>query len=69
MLSLLMKNSFALYGNIGIITFEPSNGGSGIKLNIPSPILIEIVVRIMLIIIEPALDIIKVIPANLYIAQ
>jgi protease-4 len=34
---------FALYGKKCIKIFEPSNGGSGIKLNIPKPILIDII--------------------------
>ena len=34
------NQTFALYGKIGFIIFDPSNGGSGIKLKTPSPIFI-----------------------------
>ena len=66
---MLTKNSFALYGKNGIIIFEPSNGGNGIKLNTPNPIFIEIVVLINNTITTPTVDVIKDKLANLYIAQ
>lgn len=49
--------------------FEPSNGGNGIKLNTPNPILIDIVLEISNSIIPPVVEVIKEIPANLQIAQ
>ena len=39
---MFLNHCFALYGKNGIIILEPSSGGSGIKLNTPNPILIEI---------------------------
>ena len=40
--SLFLNHCFALYGKNGIMIFDPSNGGNGIRLNTPSPMLIDI---------------------------
>ena len=58
-----------MYGRNGIIIFEPSKGGNGIKLNTPNPMFIDIVLDINNNIICPTVDIKNAVLANLYIAQ
>ena len=50
----------------GIIILEPSNGGNGIKLNTPSPILVAIVELIIIIITPPYVESKNSEPAYLY---
>ena len=63
--SLFTNHSFALYGKNGIIIFDPSNGGNGIKLKTPKPILVDIVADINNIIIPPTVEDKNPTPANL----
>ena len=39
--SLFLNHCFALYGKNGMMIFDPSNGGNGIRLNTPSPMLMD----------------------------
>ena len=66
--SLLTNHVLALAGKNGIIILEPSNGGNGIKLNTPKPILIDIVAEINNKTTFPTVEVTNVIPAYLYIA-
>lgn len=66
--SLLINHVLTLVGKNGIIIFEPSNGGNGIKLKTPKPILIDIVDEISNNITFPTVEVKNVIPAYLYIA-
>ena len=57
------SNQFlAFVGKIATNTFEPSSGGSGIKLNTPKPTFIDIMYTIIVVIISPVCEIINAVP-------